>query len=303
MVRRVCRVFGTAKDIVVLNDEAHHCYTPAPPDEDPRRQPDADERTEARKNAEEARVWFEGLRAVRDKLGIRRVFDVSATPFFLQGLGLRRGHAFPVGRLRFRADGRDRVGDRQGAARAGRRRLDGRRSAPLPRPVGPRPRRAARGRACATRRWGTATRSCPRSSRARCRACTATTSGPSASGHGPAWAGRRCSSSCARTRAVSKLVYDWIAGYDRTAGRWRRRSRACPASCRCSATSMAAPGATGRSALLIDSDAARPRRCPRPRIQEGRRPRDRGVQARVRRPLPRPQRRRHRATRTSCARS
>jgi type III restriction enzyme len=33
MVRRVCRVFGNAKDIVVLNDEAHHCYTPAPADE------------------------------------------------------------------------------------------------------------------------------------------------------------------------------------------------------------------------------------------------------------------------------
>ena len=33
MVRRVCRVFGSAKDIVVLNDEAHHCYTPAPAEE------------------------------------------------------------------------------------------------------------------------------------------------------------------------------------------------------------------------------------------------------------------------------
>ena len=36
MVRRVCRVFGNAKDIVVLNDEAHHCYTPAPPRRRPR---------------------------------------------------------------------------------------------------------------------------------------------------------------------------------------------------------------------------------------------------------------------------
>ncbi|MBA2719521.1 MAG: DEAD/DEAH box helicase family protein [Chloroflexi bacterium] len=33
MVRRVCRVFGNAKNIVVLNDEAHHCYAPAPPAE------------------------------------------------------------------------------------------------------------------------------------------------------------------------------------------------------------------------------------------------------------------------------
>ena len=33
MVRRVCRVFGNAKNIVVLNDEAHHCYAPAPKEE------------------------------------------------------------------------------------------------------------------------------------------------------------------------------------------------------------------------------------------------------------------------------
>ena len=55
MVRRVARVFGTARDIVVLNDESHHCYTPAPKDEAAEPALDADERTEAKKNAEEAR--------------------------------------------------------------------------------------------------------------------------------------------------------------------------------------------------------------------------------------------------------
>lgn len=95
MVRRVCRVFGTAKEIVVINDEAHHCYTPAPPEEAAEGGLDADERSEARQNQEEARVWFEGLRAVRDKLGIRSVFDVSATPFFLKGSGYAEGTLFP----------------------------------------------------------------------------------------------------------------------------------------------------------------------------------------------------------------
>ena len=95
MVRRVCRVFGNAKDIVVLNDEAHHCYTPAPPEEAAEGALDADERTEAKRNAEEARVWFDGLRAVRDKMGIRGVFDVSATPFFLKGSGYPEGTLFP----------------------------------------------------------------------------------------------------------------------------------------------------------------------------------------------------------------
>jgi type III restriction enzyme len=95
MVRRVCRVFGTAKDIVVLNDEAHHCYTPAPLEQAQEGSLDADERIEARRNEEEARVWFDGLRALRDKLGVRQVFDVSATPFFLKGSGYAEGTLFP----------------------------------------------------------------------------------------------------------------------------------------------------------------------------------------------------------------
>ena len=95
MVRRVCKAFGTAKDIVVLNDEAHHCYTPAPPEAKVESDLTADERAEARENAEEARVWFDGLRAVRDKLGVRQVFDVSATPFFLKGSGYAEGTLFP----------------------------------------------------------------------------------------------------------------------------------------------------------------------------------------------------------------
>jgi type III restriction enzyme len=95
MARRASKAFGTAKDLVVLNDEAHHCYTPAPPDKAEEGIVEADERTEAAKNAEEARVWFEGLRAVREKLGIRAIYDVSATPFFLKGSGYAEGTLFP----------------------------------------------------------------------------------------------------------------------------------------------------------------------------------------------------------------
>ena len=94
MVRRVASLFGTAKDVVVLNDEAHHCYRPLPPEE-AKETVEAEERPEARQNTEEARVWFDGLRAVRDKLGIRAVFDVSATPFFLKGSGYPEGTLFP----------------------------------------------------------------------------------------------------------------------------------------------------------------------------------------------------------------
>ena len=30
MVRRVCRELGTKKNIIVINDEAHHCYRRKP---------------------------------------------------------------------------------------------------------------------------------------------------------------------------------------------------------------------------------------------------------------------------------
>lgn len=92
MVRRVCRDLGNKRNIVVLNDEAHHCY---------RHKPDGDEeklvgeeRKEAEKREEEARLWINGLEAVQRKLGIRAVYDLSATPFFLRGSGYAEGTLF-----------------------------------------------------------------------------------------------------------------------------------------------------------------------------------------------------------------
>jgi type III restriction enzyme len=102
MVRRVARSLGSKKGIIVLNDEAHHCYQSAPQtDSDTESKQgkteriSADERAEAKANAEAARVWLNGLRAVKDKLGIRSVYDLSATPFFLSGSGFREGTLFP----------------------------------------------------------------------------------------------------------------------------------------------------------------------------------------------------------------
>ena len=82
VVRRVCRALGTKRNIVVLNDEAHHCYQSAPQSEEEKLS--ADERAEARRDEEAARVWLNGLRAVGAKLGVRAIYDLSATPFFLR---------------------------------------------------------------------------------------------------------------------------------------------------------------------------------------------------------------------------
>jgi type III restriction enzyme len=97
MVRRVLRSFGNHRNIVVLNDEAHHCYRGKPPAEADPDAPklDADERTEAKRNEEAARIWLSGLEAVKAKIGVRAIYDLSATPFFLRGSGYSEGTLFP----------------------------------------------------------------------------------------------------------------------------------------------------------------------------------------------------------------
>ena len=54
-----------------------------------------DEKKEAEKNNEAARLWISGLETVNRKLGITRVIDLSATPFFLRGSGYAEGTLFP----------------------------------------------------------------------------------------------------------------------------------------------------------------------------------------------------------------
>jgi len=93
MVRRVCRELGTKKNIIVINDEAHHCYRRKPGAEEEKLI--GDERIEAKKRDEAARVWISGLEAVKAKMGVKAIYDLSATPFFLRGSGYPEGTLFP----------------------------------------------------------------------------------------------------------------------------------------------------------------------------------------------------------------
>ncbi|MGH3992498.1 MAG: BPTD_3080 family restriction endonuclease, partial [Pseudonocardiaceae bacterium] len=54
-----------------------------------------DERKEAERRAEEARVWLTGIQAVSQKMGVKTAYDLSATPFFLRGSGWQEGTLFP----------------------------------------------------------------------------------------------------------------------------------------------------------------------------------------------------------------
>jgi type III restriction enzyme len=95
MVQRVMPDLMGLKNILVLNDEAHHCYREKPGAEDENEGLKGDEKKEAEKNTEAARVWISGLEAVKRKLGVSRVIDLSATPFFLSGSGYAEGTLFP----------------------------------------------------------------------------------------------------------------------------------------------------------------------------------------------------------------
>ena len=95
MARRACRGLGNKKNIVVMNDEAHHCYRHrAADDEEAGEKLTGDERKAAQKRNEQARIWISGLEAVKRKLGVKVVYDLSATPFFLRGSGYREGTLF-----------------------------------------------------------------------------------------------------------------------------------------------------------------------------------------------------------------
>ncbi|WP_316174108.1 MULTISPECIES: BPTD_3080 family restriction endonuclease [unclassified Bradyrhizobium] len=94
MIQRVMGELMGLKNIMVINDEAHHCYREKPkePDDEDLK---GDERKEAEKNNEAARLWISGIEAVNRKLGVARVIDLSATPFFLRGSGYAEGTLFP----------------------------------------------------------------------------------------------------------------------------------------------------------------------------------------------------------------
>src|SRR5262249_18597110 len=93
MVRRVCRELRTKKQIIILNDEAHHCY---------RRKSDGfdepltgDERLEVKRRDEDASIWISGIEAVKARTGVKAIYDLSATPFLLRGSGWPEGTLFP----------------------------------------------------------------------------------------------------------------------------------------------------------------------------------------------------------------
>lgn len=95
MLQRVMPDLMGLKNILVINDEAHHCYREKPDADAVDDDLKGDDKKEAEQNREAARLWISGLEAVNRKLGVARVMDLSATPFFLSGSGYVEGTLFP----------------------------------------------------------------------------------------------------------------------------------------------------------------------------------------------------------------
>ena len=94
MLRRAVEDLMGLKNIVVLNDEAHHCYREKP-QANAGEKLKGEDKEEAKKNNEAARLWISGIETVKRKLGLAAVYDLSATPFFLRGSGYAEGTLFP----------------------------------------------------------------------------------------------------------------------------------------------------------------------------------------------------------------
>ncbi len=94
MLKRVMPELMGIKNVLVINDEAHHCYREKP-DTDDVSDLKGDDKSEAKQNNEAARLWISGIEVVKRKLGVQKVYDLSATPFFLRGSGYAEGTLFP----------------------------------------------------------------------------------------------------------------------------------------------------------------------------------------------------------------
>jgi type III restriction enzyme len=89
--RRVLRDLGHKGHILVINDEAHHAYRPAPLLEEDREELTPEEIEER----EKATIWISGLDRIHRERGINFCADFSATPFYIKGSGYEEGTPFP----------------------------------------------------------------------------------------------------------------------------------------------------------------------------------------------------------------
>ena len=87
VIKRTLSKFKSGTRLLVMNDEAHHCYLPK-----------SKGRTSDNEEADEnqrAAVWFTGLKELSRKFKLQNIYDLSATPYYLAGSGYTPYSLFP----------------------------------------------------------------------------------------------------------------------------------------------------------------------------------------------------------------
>ncbi|WP_373514057.1 BPTD_3080 family restriction endonuclease [Persicitalea sp.] len=87
VIKRTLGKFKAGSRLLILNDEAHHCYLP-------KSKSKTTDNEEIDENAKAA-VWFSGLREISQRFKLQSVYDLSATPYYLTGSGYTPYSLFP----------------------------------------------------------------------------------------------------------------------------------------------------------------------------------------------------------------
>ncbi|WP_037327282.1 BPTD_3080 family restriction endonuclease [Runella zeae] len=79
-LKRTVGKFKIGGRLLILNDEAHHCYLPLA-------KGSKTEEEDSEEENQRAAVWYRGLVEIARRFKVSNVYDLSATPYFLNGSG------------------------------------------------------------------------------------------------------------------------------------------------------------------------------------------------------------------------
>jgi len=103
MIRRLVSNFKKGGKLLIINDEAHHCYYPRISSEKRSKtiykteavELSQEEKEDVTEENQRAAVWYNGLLELSRKFSLKAVYDLSATPYFLNGSGYLPYSLFP----------------------------------------------------------------------------------------------------------------------------------------------------------------------------------------------------------------
>ncbi|KAF0128357.1 MAG: type III restriction enzyme [Bacteroidetes bacterium] len=87
VIKRTLSKFKSGTRLLIMNDEAHHCYLP-------KSKGKTSDNEEADEN-QRAAVWFTGLKELSKRFKLQNIYDLSATPYYLTGSGYTPYSLFP----------------------------------------------------------------------------------------------------------------------------------------------------------------------------------------------------------------